>query len=252
MTPSLLLQEWTREDARRLAAETLAVFPVASTEQHGPHLPVSTDAMSVEYVAREAAAEAAAAVPVVVTPTLAFGSSHHHLPFGGTMSLSTETFYRVVTELVESLIIGGFRRIFILNGHGGNQELIQLVARDLALKHPARIGAASYWMIAWDALVAEGAHRLGRLPGHAGVYETSQVLAIRPDLVRGPLPHRDEVETTDPRGFRPVRDERHGFWQTIDGYTDSPDRATAEQGGAYLAAAVRTVARLLIDFHRQG
>jgi creatinine amidohydrolase len=213
---------------------------------------VSTDAVSVEHVARAAAAAAAATIPVVVTPTLAFGSSHHHLPFGGTMSLSTETFYRAVTELVESLIIGGFRRVFILNGHGGNQELIQLVARDLALRHPVRIGAASYWMIAWDALVAEGAHELGRLPGHAGVYETSQVLAMRPDLVRGPLPHRDEVETTDPRGFRPVRDEGHGFWQSIDGYTDSPDRATAERGRVYLAAAVRTVARLLIDFHRHG
>ncbi|MDR7420658.1 MAG: creatininase family protein [Armatimonadota bacterium] len=249
---SLLLQEWTREDARRLAAQTLAVFPVASTEQHGPHLPVSTDAMSVEHVARAAAADASAHIPVVVTPVLPFGSSQHHLPFGGTMSLSTETFYRVVGELVESLIRGGFRRIFILNGHGGNQELIHLVARDLALKHPVRIAAASYWTMAWDALVAAGAHGRGPVPGHAGTYETSQVLAMRPDLVRHPLPHRDRVEPADPRGFRPTRVESHGWWQAIDGYTDSPDRAAAEHGAAYLAAAVRAVAQALVEFHRRA
>src|SRR2546422_5922064 len=119
-----------------------------------------------------------------------FGSSHHHLPFGGTMSLSTETYYRVLYELAESLVIGGFRRIFILNGHGGNSELIQLVARDLALKHPAHLAAASYWSVAWDALVEEQAHVLGRLPGHAGAFETSQMMALRPDLVRESRPHR--------------------------------------------------------------
>ena len=63
------------------------------------------------------------------------------------MSLGTETYYRLIYDLTESLVVGGFRRIFILNGHGGNHELIQLVARDLALKHPVEIGAGSYWTL---------------------------------------------------------------------------------------------------------
>jgi creatinine amidohydrolase len=204
----------------------------------------------IDYIARAAAAAASAEIPVLVAPTLPFGSSHHHLPFGGTMSLSTNTYYRIVTDLAESLILGGFRRIFILNGHGGNHELLQLVARDLALKHPARLAAASYWTLAWDALIEEEAHLPGRLPGHAGAFETSQMLALWPDLVREPRPHRAEAEALDQRSFyASYRVESHGFWQSIDGYTDSPDRADATRGKAYLAAAVRSVARCLVEFY---
>ena len=143
-SPSLFLSELTREEARAIAANALALFPVGATEQHGPHLPTGTDTFGVEHMAHAAAQAVRDRLPIVVTPTLPFGSSQHHLPFGGTISLGTETYYRVVYDLVESLITGGFRRIMILNGHGGNNELIQLVARDLALKHPAHLAAASY------------------------------------------------------------------------------------------------------------
>lgn len=251
MKSRLLLQELTREEARACAAKSLIVLPVGAIEQHGPHLAVGTDYLTIEYIARAAAAEASGEIPVIVAPTLPFGSSHHHLPFGGTMSLSTETYYRVLYELAESLIISGFRTIYILNGHGGNNELIQLVARDAALKHPARLAAASYWTVAWDALVEEKAHLIGGLPGHAGAFETSQMMALQPELVRESRPHRAEAEGSDPRGFyQPCRIESYGFWQSIDGYTDSPDQADAVRGTAYLAAVVKSVARSLVEFFR--
>ena len=249
MATSRLLHELTREEARALAPEALAVFPVGATEQHGPHLPTGTDAFAVEHVARAAARAVAELVPTVVAPTLPFGSSHHHLPFGGTMSLGTKTYYRAVFDLAESLIAGGFRRIMILNGHGGNHELIQLVARDLALKHPAHLAAASYWVPAWDALVERGVHRHGRLPGHAGAFETSLVLALRPELVREPRPHRAAEPVSEaPRPAPPVRVESHGAWQRIDGYSDSPDRGSAELGRAYLEAIVGSVGRSMVEF----
>ena len=175
----------TRVEANEIAPRAIALLPTGATEQHGPHMPTGTDTFAVEHIARGAAALVSAAVPVVVTPTLPFGSSGHHLAFGGTMSVSTETYYRLVSDLVESLIISGFKRVFILNGHGGNNELVQLVARDLALKHPVNIAAASYWVTAWDALVDGKAHELGNLPGHAGAFETSLVLALQPHLVQG-------------------------------------------------------------------
>jgi creatinine amidohydrolase len=251
MSQRVLFHELTREEARAQVPHALVVLPVGSTEQHGPHLPVITDTISVEYIARAAAAEAAKTVPVLVAPTLPFGSSDHHLPFGGTMSIRTDTYYRVLCELLESLITGGARRLFILNGHGGNHEIAQLAARDIALKHPVNAAAGSYWFVAWNAMIGIKAHTVGNFPGHAGAFETSQVMAIRPDLVRTPLPHRDEPAPVEaPEAGRPYRGEVHGWWQSINGFTDSPDRATAALGQAFLDTAARAVASAFVEFHK--
>ena len=186
----------------------------------------------------------------MLAPTLRFGSSHHHIPFGGTLSLSTETYYRVLCELGESFILAGFKRLFVLNGHGGNNELIQLAARDLALKHSVSIVAAAYWTIAWDNLVAEKAHEHGLLPGHAGIFETSQMMALRPELVEESRPHRDSIEKSDPRSFfGAYRVETHGAWQAIDGYSDSPDQARSQLGKTWLVAGVRSIARVFLEFY---
>ena len=249
MPTHLLLEELTREEARALAAEALVVLPTGATEQHGPHLPVGTDTFAVTRVARAAAAGVAGEIPIIVAPTLPFGSSHHHLPFGGTMSLGTETYYRVLCDLAGSLITGGFRRIFILNGHGGNDELTQLAARDLALKHDAHLAAASYWNAAWVALTDAGGHQDGGLPGHAGFFETSLVMALRPELVREPRPRRDDAPGGDPRPIRTYRAEFHGSWQSFDGYTDSPARADGARGRAFLDAAAGAVGRAFVEFY---
>jgi creatinine amidohydrolase len=249
MPTLLLLEELTREEARAVAPDTLIVLPTGATEQHGPHLPVGTDAFAVTHIARAAAKSVAGEIPIIVAPTLPFGSSHHHLPFGGTMSLGTETYYRVLCDLAESLITGGFRRIFILNGHGGNDEITQLAARDLALKHDAHLAAASYWNAAWVALTDAGGHQDGGLPGHAGAFETSLVLALRPELVREPRPVRDDATGSDPRPIRTYRAEFHGGWQSFDGYTDSPARGDGDRGRAYLDAAAQSVGQAFVEFY---
>lgn len=246
---TILFNEFTRDELRAMAPEAVVVLPVGATEQHGPHLPVGTDHFAVEHIAREAARGIADSVPVVVAPTLPYGSSHHHLAFGGTLSLGTETYYRVITDLVESLLIDGFRRVFVLNGHGGNNELIQLAVRDLALKREADLAAASYWTIAADDLVRVEANRYGRFPGHAGTFETSVVLALRPELVQEPRPHRDDLGFGSLTRERAYRLERHGAWQEIDGYTDSPDQGTAELGRTFLETVAEAVGRTLTEFY---
>lgn len=249
----LLLQDMTREQSNALAPSALAVIPVGSTEQHGPHLPVSTDFLCAEKIARDAAVLAGADIPLVVTPTLPFGSSHHHLPFGGTMSLPTELYYRVLMELGGSLVRGGFRRLFFVNGHGGNHEVAQLAARDLALQQPVHAAAATYWVTAWAELTAAGAGTLGRFPGHASAFETSLIMAAWPSLVQlHKLPHRDDpgIRPVPPASESPYRAELHGSWQAIDGYTGSPDLADAALGKTFFEVAARRLGQAFVEFYR--
>lgn len=253
MNLPLLLSELTRAEAQAVAGRALVVLPTGATEQHGPHLPVGTDSMAVEAVARAAAERLRPAIPVLVAPTLAYGSSHHHLPFGGTMSLSTETYYRLMVDLLESLATGGFRRVFIVNGHGGNSELVQLAARDVALRRPLAVAAGSYWTIAWEQLTAAGAGRAGHLPGHAGAFESSLVAALRPELVREPRPARAlDQRSSPPMPSDPYRSEIHGFWQQIDGYTDSPALGNDADGRRFLAAAIEGVSAALAAFYSRA
>src|SRR5260370_41072091 len=136
-----LFAEMTGEQLREAAGAALAVLPIGATEQHGPHLPTGTDYFAVETLSREAAAQASGAIPVIVTPALPFGSSHHHFIFGATLSLTTETYYRVLCELLEALITDGFKRIFLVNCHGGQPQPAHLAARGMALPHPDRLSA---------------------------------------------------------------------------------------------------------------
>lgn len=192
----LLFHELNRTELRERAARSLLVLPIGAVEQHGPHLPVGTDYFAVERVGRLAAERASANIPVLLAPTMPFGCSHHHLPWGGTISLSTEVCFRTVFDLVSSLVEGGFLRIFLLNGHGGNEQVLQLVARDVAQQRRAYFTAASYWALGKEALRATGAFESGWVAGHAGAFETALMLAIRPELVSTDLPHREHVGCT--------------------------------------------------------
>lgn len=245
----LIWNEMTRNELAAALPQAVVVLPTGATEQHGPHLATGHDSFTVAAIASEAAL--AANATVVQAPTLMFGSSQHHLPFGGTLSLSTDAYYRVVRDLVQSMIAGGARRIFLLNGHGGNQELNQLVARDVALElaHDSgvSIAAASYWQIAAASLSAEYADSGMPLPGHAGAFETSTMLASQPQHVREPRLVR-EVDPFPGEVIAGVRIESAGSWQVFDGYTDFPHRATAEQGQRSLELIVHDVAAALDAF----
>ncbi len=250
MPPRLLLSELTREEVRALAPETLVVLPTAAIEQHGPHLPIQTDTAICEAIARRAAELASAEIRVLVAPTVCYGSSHHHRPYPGVLSLRSDTFLAVLRDLCESLILSGFTRIVLLNGHGGNDAAIRQVALDVATQHPVAIAAASYWTIARPALLAdERARTLAALPGHAGAFETACMLALRPDLVTPDrLPVRPAVPpvVAEPPAFI----QRHRALHALDGFTDNPAQATRELGEHLLGLMSRQVADFLIQFAR--
>lgn len=248
----MLFHELNRVELAEVAPKALLILPVGATEQHGPHLPTGTDFLIVEYLARTCAESLARALPVVVTPTLCFGSSPHHLPFGATISISSSTYYQVLSEIIDSLILSGFKKLFILNGHGGNDDLIKLVARDLALKHPVNIAAASYWTVAWKALVSQDAHTLGELPGHAGAFETSLILHLHQHLVAKDRPKHEPVSGSNPDSFYPpYRQELHGYWPKRGGYTDSPHNGSRAWGEELLDTIIAEIAKAFTDFFEQ-
>ncbi len=253
MEPRIRLNEMTREQIGRVAPETTVIIPTAATEQHGPHLPILTDCLCCETVALLAAERASQEIPITVAPLLPFGSSHHHFAFPGVMSLSGELFAQVVSALCESLTRSGFRRIFILNGHGGNDEAIRMVAREIAGSTRATVGAASYWTVARESLEGPGrVAQVGPLPGHAGGFETSLVMALRPDLVdEDAMPDGDLVALNE-TGVLASRAyvQRPGRWQESGGFSDDASQASAVAGRRLLDLIVRDVAETLVAFHQ--
>lgn len=250
MTPRLLLSEMTREQIAAIAPESTVVLPTAAVEQHGPHLPIQVDLLACETIAQRAAALAAATIPITVAPALPYGYSAHHRPFPGVLSLRMETFLQALADLGESLALAGFRRIFFLNGHGGNEELIRLAVRKLVYEHDVLAGAASYWTIAREAWLADPlVGQCDRLPGHAGTLETSLILALRPDLVdraNQPAPPPELRPAPEPSYYA----ERHRWVASINGHTPVGTPTSAALGERALTIAVEQVAAALVAFHR--
>lgn len=255
---TVLLEEMTRDQIEALAPTAIAILPTASIEQHGPHLPVLTDTLLCGTVARLAAEQAQPHAPVVVAPVLCYGNSHHHRPFAGVLSLTSHTYMTAVTEVLEGLLLSGFTRLVVLNGHGGNTDSNAVVALDFVnrLDHPAIIATAAYWDIARAALIETGILTHEEIPGHAGRFETDLVLAIRPELVDPAV----LSATPDVRGnlkglFADLGGgviQQNGVWAAGPGYTDNPAAASASEGATVLEIVVGRVAAFMMAFHERA
>ncbi len=253
---TVLFHEMTREQINAVAPRAIAVLPTAATEQHGPHLAVGTDTLLVTTVAERAARAAADTVPVVITPPLPFGSSHHHYAFGATLSLTSEVFSGVVRDVLAGLVRDGFRHLVVLNGHGGNKDLIGAVSQDLVNRQgePATVASANYWDLARPALAEAGLMPGGRIPGHAGQFETSAVLALRADMVdeeaRGQTQDQSRASIGLDVDLTGAVVQTYGAWARSAGHTDNPAAASAELGQQMLQVIVEQVARFFREFSR--
>jgi creatinine amidohydrolase len=243
------LGENTWQGARALAAEGVpVVVPIASFEQHGHHLPMLTDTLIGAEVARRVET-ALGPDEAVFTPTLWLGASDHHLTFGA-ISLSIETYTRVLIELVESLITLGFTRIFLLNSHGGNIVPGQAALTELMIRHRER--PELYLVFAtWFDFVAQSAARLPaefvqRKVIHACEWETSQILNIRPDLVGETRPAArydfdSQFWQPDHFGTNRVFVARTMEMGSKTGAFGHPELATPEKGEALFALAASEI-----------
>ena len=180
---SLLSHLWGEltwpDAAKRLKEVNVALLPVGSVEQHGPHLPLDTDAFDAEYLARRVAAACSDPKPFVL-PLVAYGVSYHHEEFQGTISISNDTLARLVYEIGISVSRNGIKKLIIINGHGGNSP---------ALNHAAQmINRDSHIFVCVDTGETSDVdiYNLVDTPNdvHAGEIETSATLAVRPHLVK--------------------------------------------------------------------
>lgn len=162
-------------------AGAVALVPVGAIEQHGPHLPLSTDTVLAEGMAREAAARVRSA-SVLVLPTVAIGKSDEHLAWPGTLTLDAETLIAVLCQVGASVARAGVRRLVFLNAHGGNVPVLQIACRRLRVERGMFCIAAGWIGMGFPAgLVSEREVQEGI---HGGFVETAAMLHFRPDLVR--------------------------------------------------------------------
>jgi creatinine amidohydrolase len=256
MLPKRQWTEMTWEDFRAGKPERwIAVLPVAAVEQHGPHLPVGVDGFIAEGYLARVLKLLTDQLPVSFLPQQWIGNSNEHLAFPGTLTFSAETAIRTWSEIGESVYRAGVRKLVIINAHGGNSPVLDLVARDLR----ARLGMLAV-TAAWsrfgypDGLFTD----IERVHGiHGGAVETSLMLAMRPDAVRQDkaadfAPESLKIE----REFARLRTDRPaGFgWMAQDlhpsGALGNAKAGSRDKGEAAAEHGARAFVQLLEDVHR--
>jgi mycofactocin precursor peptide peptidase len=232
---------WPEVAAAVAGGATTVILPLGATEQHGPHLPLGTDTVRALALAERVTAHLPDAL---IAPPLPVGCSDEHTGFAGLLSLNTTTLVQVIIDCAGRMVAWGMRRLLLLSAHGGNdQALAQVVVRlkrelpDLLVWTPAdllRVGAGVPAIAQADGL---GPEVVGL---HAGEGETSEMLCLRPDLVRraavapGYTGDMDAIiATLQAVGLRPV---------TPNGVLGDPRPAEATRGARYLEAYAAAIA----------
>ena len=225
-----------------IGMQKVVLLPTGSTEQHGRHLPLDTDAFLVESVCMEVGRRAADRV--LVLPTVAYGLNMHHIDFPGTIHIEPETFIAFCLNVTKSVAYHGFQKILLVNGHGSNGPLVDLVARKTVLATQSLCAAVSYIGLTMDAF-----RKVQETPvvAHADELETSLYLYLAPERVRmdQAAAGSDVVGTylsSDSTPNYPVRfNDYWGRW-TQRGVHGDPTVATPEKGRVIFEAAVtRTI-----------
>lgn len=238
------------------AKEKVVVLPLGAIEQHGPHMAVSTDTDIVTMVAM--GAEEKMRERMMLCPTFSFGSSHHHLSFGGTISISPELYTQVIVDLVVSLVQGGFRRIVLLNGHGGNitpvKQALALLSHRYDKDVRPNIVLVTYWELAGSAFAGDPPMESPAL-SHACEYETSLMLHLFPGKVdRSKVVRARRPESNgytgweDDEPYRGVTIFKQTAFISSNGCSGEPQLATAEKGAHLYKYAVESLVRFLESF----
>jgi creatinine amidohydrolase len=244
-------QEFTTRDFDAFDVEkTIAVFPVAAIEQHGPHLPLATDALINAGIVRAALPEISDDVVALMLPPLDYGSSGEHGDFNGTLAVEPELLLNVWLNIADTVAGVGIRKIVFLNSHGGQKSLVDLAALNLRRAHDMLAVRCNYFAFgAPKGLFSKEEWTSGL---HGGEIETSLMLHLHPGLVRTDrLRNFDSMATTLAQKNKWLGAEKPiGFgWKAQDlnaaGVTGNAAGADAVRGEAYLAHIAKSFAELL-------
>lgn len=174
---------WQQVESLPDKANTLIIQPIGAVEQHGPHLPLIVDCAIATAVVGKALYKLTPAVPAYALPSLCYGKSNEHWTFPGTVTLSAKTLMSVLTEMAQSIYQAGFRKLVFINAHGGQPQVLEIVARDLRQRYSDfAIFPLSVWGAPHVAADIVGEHEYAQ-GIHAGDVETSVMLSLLPEQV---------------------------------------------------------------------
>ncbi len=257
--PSKYWADWTSPAFSEIdVSQAVAVIPLGATEQHGPHLPLSVDALIVDAIVQRALAMLGDQDPVLVLPTQTVGLSTEHIAFAGTLSASPEWVMKSWLELGDCVARSGVKKLLFFNAHGGHPGLMEVVARELRQRSELLVYSSSWYQLpmadAVRALFSEEEHRFGV---HGGAIETSMVMAIDPKLVHTEhlqnFPSRSEVRAKNYAILGNGHSAKFG-WLAQDynplGAMGDARLASADKGEQLLAQAAQGLKDLLLELIR--
>lgn len=256
-----MIRQWNHLSTKDIAAmdkdRSLVIVPVGATEQHGAHLPVGTDSIILGSLLHELEQKADfSGYTVLIAPLIPVGKSNEHLDFPGTLSFSTATMYGMVDDLCGSIRAHGFGKTLLMNSHGGNTDLLNVLSRDLRIKHDMEVFVFDWWFTSfWNDILAKVQQSGEYGVFHACELETSLMLAFRPDLV-------DMAQAADEYPPAHLTDNRHVSikgpiipgWKTQDvskhGVIGAPTLASAEKGRVFIDYAVAKLQEMIAEVIR--
>ena len=247
----MIYDELTTLQIGQLNKKISLILVLAATEQHGPHLPLATDRLIGEHFAHKLHEQ----IPekVLILPTVSIGCSDHHMDFAGSLTLRHNTFIRQVEDIITSVVKHGFENIILLNSHGGNQGVGQVLVEKLGYRFSGlKIVLVTWWKLQGDLLSELNESGAGGT-GHAGEFETSLLLLIAPHLVQSDKLERGDHSNTfswakgdmlqAPKAslYRSIKE------MTSNGVYGDPSYASKEKGERITEVVIDGLQKIAID-----
>lgn len=247
----MIWEKLTSEELGQLDRSIPVVLPIAAIEQHGPHLPLATDRLIGEYFCLQL--DQAIPEGILVLPAVAIGYSEHHLDFPGSLSITHETMLLLLTDIFNTVKGHGFTNLVLFNSHGGNMGIGQVFMEKYGYRNPdVNIHLITWWKVVAEKLRGLSETGFGGV-GHAGEFETSLIMLIKPDLLREkkmeegyPLPTFDWARQDMLHG--PAVGRYGAFARlTKKGTFGDPTKGSAEKGARIASLVINACTRILSE-----